>query len=487
MKRTKIVATIGPASEDKEMLTKMISSGLNVARLNFSHNVHEHHLMLINKIRSVAKSLGTTVSLLQDLQGPRIRIGNVGKVGVEVAAGDSVILFYSTKEYKEGPKPIEIPTHYEKLNKDLKVGSIVLIDDALIQLEVVKIVDKKIHCKVTMGGLIRTHKGMNFPNATITADPLTKKDLEDVAFGVKNGVDFVAISFVKNAKEIKSLREKILTLEKKYGHVSKTATVPHTKIIAKIERIEAVNDFNEILEAVDGVMVARGDLGIELPFEQVPLIQKKIVRKCNMAGKPVIVATQMLESMIKNPLPTRAEVSDVANAILDGTDAIMLSGESAGGKYPLESVQAMQRIAHEVERLEFKMMEELDTRFKHVKHLVDFIAYTAQDIAEKMQVKAIVCFTESGYTAQMISRYKSRVPLYVFTEHDYVRNQVNLSWGTVPHKMKFLNSYQKTLEAVYKVLKAEKRIVAGDKILVCAGQSLSMFEKDNFIKVEKVK
>jgi pyruvate kinase len=486
MKRTKIVATIGPASEDVAMLTSMISAGLNVARLNFSHNVHEHHLMLINRIRSVAKKLGTTVSFLQDLQGPRIRIGNVGTTGIEVATGDEVILFYSTKEYKEGTQPVEIPTHYEKIHRDLKQGSIVLIDDALIQLEVVKIANKKIHCKVTMGGLIRTHKGMNFPNAKITADPLTRKDLEDVAFGVQNKVDFVAISFVKNAKEIISLRDKILALEKKYGYVAKNEKVPHTKIIAKIERIEAVDNFNEILEAVDGVMVARGDLGIELPFEQVPLIQKKIIRRCNMVGKPVIVATQMLESMIKNPLPTRAEVSDIANAILDGTDAIMLSGESAGGKYPLQSVQAMQRIAREVERLEFKMMEELDSRFKQVKHVVDFIAYTAQDVAEKMQVKAIVCFTESGYTAQMISRYKSRVPLYVFTEHPYVRNQVNLSWGTVPHTIKFVSSYKKMLESVTKILKDQQRIAVGDKILVCAGQSLNMFEKDNFIQIEKV-
>lgn len=485
MKRTKIVATIGPASESRETLKKMIAAGMNVARLNFSHNVHAHHEMLIKNIRAVAKASHTTVSLLQDLQGPRIRIGNVGD-GIEVTSGDKVILYYSTKPYAGETKPVRIPTHYEKLHKDLAVGNLILIDDALIKLEVVAIKGHDIEARVVMGGLIRTHKGMNFPNATITADPLTKKDLEDVAFGVSQGVDFVALSFVKDARDIARLRQKLLVLEKQIGRIDKRATKPQTQIIAKIERIEAVTNFAEILEAVDGIMVARGDLGIELPFERVPLIQKDMVRACNMAGKPVIVATQMLESMIKNPLPTRAEVSDVANAILDGTDAIMLSGESAGGKYPIEAVQAMERVALEVERVEFKLQEELESKLKQVQYLVDFIAYTAQDVAEKMNVKAILCLTESGYTARMISRYKSAVPLYVFTEHPYVAGQINLSWGTTTYYMPFAKSYAKMLAVMYKHLKADGRLKRGDKVLVCAGQSLGVFDQGNFIKLETV-
>jgi len=484
MKRTKIVATIGPASEKPEILTKMVESGLNVARLNFSHNKHAHHLMLINNLRAVAKKTRRAVSLLQDLQGPRIRIGDVG-TGVMVEDGQAVSMTYSTKAYQAG-KSVVIPMHYERLHQDLKSGSLILIDDGMIILEVKKIAGKMIDTIVKRGGLIRTHKGMNFPNATITADPLTAKDLADVEFGVKNKVDFVALSFVKDAADIERLRSHIIRLERKYHKLVKSAKQPMTKIIAKIERIEAVDNIDEIIEASDGIMVARGDLGIELPFEQVPLIQKDIVYRCSLIGKPVIVATQMLESMMKSPLPTRAEVSDVANAILDGTDAIMLSGESAGGLYPIESVQAMQRIAKNIEKVEFKIQQELDSQLKQVKYLVDFIAYSAQDLAERMGVKAMICFTQSGYTARMISRYKSKVPLFVFTEDANVRNQINLSWGAIPYQIKFNSSYKKILADASKVLKQDGLVKKGDQVLVCAGQSLHLFSEDNFIKIDKI-
>lgn len=485
MKRTKIVATIGPASEDKKILRTMIESGLNVARLNFSHNVHEHHAMLIRNIREIAKATKTTVTILQDLQGPRIRIGNVGD-GVDAKKGDTIILEYSTKAMKAG-SPIVIPIHYERLYKDLKAGSIVLISDALIELVVKKIEGKRIVCEVVRPGLIKTHKGMNFPNATITADPLTKKDLEDVAFGITQRVDYVALSFVKDAADIKRLQQKILALEKKEGIKPVWPDTPRTKIIAKIERIEAVDNFDEILEVVDGIMVARGDLGIELPFEKVPLIQKDMVRKCNIVGKPVIVATQMLESMIQNPIPTRAEVSDVANAILDGADAIMLSGESAGGKYPIESVSAMTRIAREVERMEFKVMQDLESKLRQTRYLVDFISYSAQDIAEKTKVKAILCLTTSGYTARMISRYKSPIPMYAFTHDEQIGRQLNLSWGVKSYTLPFVNSYPKMVTKMQQALKQRGILKVGDTVLICTGQSHGFFDRDNFIKVETVK
>lgn len=485
MKRTKIVATIGPASEKPEILTKMVAAGLNVARLNFSHNKHAHHLMLINHLRAVAKKTGRAISLLQDLQGPRIRIGDVGTAGVAVENDQKIFLTYSTKSYQAG-KSVVIPMHYERLHRDLKTGSIILIDDGMIMLEVKRITGKMIETIVKRGGLIKTHKGMNFPNATITADPLTAKDLADVEFGIKQGVDFVALSFVKDAADINRLRRHIIRLERKYRKLPRNTTRSITQIIAKIERVEAVDNIDEIIEASDGIMVARGDLGIELPFEQVPLIQKDIVYRCSLVGKPVIVATQMLESMIKNPLPTRAEVSDVANAILDGTDAIMLSGESAGGLYPIESVQAMQRIAKNIEKVEFKIQQELDSQLKQVKYLVDFIAYSAQDIAERMNVKAIVCFTQSGYTARMISRYKSKVPLFVFTEDANVRNQINLSWGTVPYQIEAHHHYKKVLINISKILKRDGHVKKGDSVLVCAGQSLHLFAEDNFIKIDKI-
>ncbi len=497
MKRTKIVATIGPASENKKILAKMFQAGMNVARLNFSHNVQKHHLLLINNIRQTAKKLDQNVAIIQDLQGPRIRTGNVGTEGIEVNKGDSVILFYSDspapKKSKKfiDVKPKRVPIQYQNLYRDVKRGDRILIDDGLIELKVVKISSKDIHCQVKLGGVIKTQKGMNFPKSTIQADPLTKKDLKDLEFGIKHGVDYVALSFVRNARDIENLRKKIFSyekkyLKKKYKKLCDRQKSPLTKIIAKIERRLAVKNFDTILKVADGIMIARGDLGIELPYYDVPLIQKKIIKKCNYAGKPVIVATQMLESMVRSPIPTRAEVSDVANAILDGTDAIMLSGETATGRYPLKAVKVMRRIAHEVEPTEFKIHQELELQMKRIESLVDYVAFDAQNMAEKMQCKAIICLTESGHTARMIERYKSRIPLLAFTPYNKIRNQLSLIWGVEAYYITFVKHYGKMMASIFALLKQKKKVKSGDLVLICAGQIFSLFDRDNFIRTETV-
>ncbi len=487
MKRTKIVATIGPASEDKKVLTQMIKAGMNVARLNFSHGIHEGHLKLINNIRGVSKELGRMITIIQDLQGPRIRIGEMNDGGFEFKKGQELSLIYSTKKFiapRKGEMAM-VPIHYD-LAKDLKKGERILIEDGLIQLEIKKVVAGKIICVTSVGGTIKTHKGMNFPDSHLSAPALPKKDLEDLAFGIKNEVDFVAVSFVKDDHDIINLREHIFNLEKKFGRVKKDQTKPMTKIIAKIERKEAVDNFEKILKVVDGIMVARGDLGIELPFERVPLIQKEIIWKCNYAGKPVIVATQMLDSMIRNPLPTRAEVSDVANAILDGADAVMLSGESAGGSYPILAVSAMYRIAKEVEPAQFRMQQELESHLKNIKTIPDFVAFNAQDVAERMQAKTIVCLTENGDMARLINRYKSRVPLAVFTPSDMVCRQLNLSWGIDSYKVPFGRSEDEIVKNALDILKKKKILKKGDKVAIAAGQIFSHFKKNNFLELESI-
>lgn len=485
MKRTKIVATIGPASEKIAVMSAMIKSGLNVARLNFSHNVHAHHQKLIKNLRLAAQKNKANLAILADLQGPRLRLGELPEKGVKLIRNQAVILNCAGQiDLKK--KPIKAPVQYPALNRDLKDGDRIFIDNGLILLRVEKISGSDIYCRVIEGGLIKTHKGLNFPDSDIKADPLTAKDLADLDFIVKNDLEYVALSFVRSGQDIVRLRRKILALEKKYRLVSRLALWPTTKIIAKIERQEAIKNFDQILKASDGIMVARGDLGIELPFEKVPLIQKEIIFKCNRVGKPAIVATQMLESMILSPLPTRAEVSDVANAILDGADAIMLSGESATGQHPLLAVKAMKRIADQVEPKEFQIQEELENKLKQLKSVVDFIAYQAQEIAESLKVKIMVCLTASGQTARLVSRYKSKVPLIVLSQKEKVSRQLALVWGAEIGQIEFAKSYEATLKNIIQLLRKEKKVKKGDKILVCAGQTFSYFKKDNFIKIETV-
>ncbi|MFA6918860.1 MAG: pyruvate kinase [Patescibacteria group bacterium] len=494
MKHTKIVATIGPASQEKPMMEKMIKAGMNVARLNFSHGTYKHHSMLIRNFRSVSAKLGVKTAIIQDLQGPRIRIGDLPAQGIKVGTNSEVALIIE-EEYSAKKKSdfIQIPIQYPQLCRDLKAGDQILIDDATIELKVTRINNKIIYCKVVTPGIIKSHKGMNFPGSLIKCPPITKKDLQDVEFGIKSNVDFVAMSFVKEASEVVNLRKKILALEKKYHTEEKfnfdkrAKSRVHTRIIAKIERREAIENLDSILEEVDAIMVARGDLGIEMPFEELPLMQKNIIEKCRKVGKPVIVATQMLDSMIRNPLPTRAEVSDVANAVLDGTDAIMLSGESASGKYPLKAIQVMTKIAEEMEGREIAEAEKDEKKFKNSNSINQIISYIAQDLAEDVDnATLIVCATVSGYTAKNICRLRPGIPIVALTPSKKTLNQLALSWGVNGYFMPFDASFDDLLLKIKKLLVKNKLAKKGDLSVIVAGYPFSYKSQSNLIKVEMV-
>jgi len=473
----------------------MVSSGLNVARLNFSHGTYKHHTMLINNIRIVAAKLNQPVAILQDLQGPRIRIGNVAKEGIKVEKGQVISLV--PENFKIALKDVAtfVPIQYPNLYRDVKPKDPVLIDDARIELQVMAIRGKAIKCKVKIGEVINSHKGMNFPKSDIKAPAVTAKDKEDLKFGLKQNVDFVALSFVKDAADIINLRKAIHQLEMRLGRRQKDFKKPkrsgnwpgtHTKIIAKIERPEAVAHFEEILKAVDGIMVARGDLGLEVPLEDLPLIQKRIVRRCVQESKPVIVATQMLDSMIRYPVPTRAEVSDVANAILDGTDAIMLSGETATGKYPLRAVRVMSKIANEVEGMEIKQHEEIEESLKKVGGITETVSYAVQSIADDVKAKLIVCATTGGFTARSITKYRPSIAVVALAASEKTKNQLCLTWGVDPYHLPFASNFNQLIAKIKKLLLSKKLVEKGDVVVIAAGHPFGYLGQTNLVKVETI-
>lgn len=489
--RTKIIATVGPASENLSTLKKMISAGMDVARLNLSHNVHSHHLKLINNIRKAAKSLNRPIAIILDLQGPKLRTGKIVGQGIVVKKGQEILLVPEEQKIIAEKAHAIIPIQFTDLYKYTKSKQIVYIDDAAIQLKVLGVKNKAVKCLVQNDGAIKSHKGINLPGIDVKIPALSKKDLKDLEFGIKNGVDFVALSFVSNAKEILDLRKRIHRLEKKYGLEAEDYDKPlepgkwskiSTRIIAKIEKPVAVKNFDSILKATDAIMVARGDLGLEMPLEDLPLIQKDIIRKCLIAAKPVIVATQMLNSMIEVPHPTRAEVSDVANAILDGTDAIMLSGESATGKYPVKAVKIMDKIAREVEMVETAEMKEID--FTKKSSISKATAATAKKLADKIGAKYIVCTTTSGYTARALSRHKPVPPIISLSPTKLTQKQLNLSWGVYPYHLPKMYSFDRCIDEIIKFLAKQKLVKKGDKIILALGHPLGYFGQTNLIKVE---
>lgn len=457
MKHTKIVCTIGPASNTKTTLKKMMSAGMNVARLNFSHGTYKDHAKLIRTIRAAAKEHGKPIALLQDLQGPRIRTGDLPADGVKIASGESVVLL-SQKEYESftDDRVIAIPIQYPLISESVSRGSVITIQDGTIELRVRYVERGLITCTVRQGGVVKSHKGINVPGTTLDVPVITKKDKEDLKFGQKHGVDYVALSFVKDASNIKQLRRLL-------GKQS------HTKIIPKIERAEAVENFDEILEAADGIMVARGDLGVELGPAEVPLLQKQMVMKCIRARKPVIVATQMLESMTNSPRPTRAEASDVANAIIDHTDAIMLSGESATGKYPVEAVRTMTQIARKVEASNYDDLPE-SAVLQKVESRKAAVAHAAVRMAESMGAKAIVVWSTTGQTATLLSQLRPQhAKIVVATNKDVVLRQLALVWGTRGTKMNKPKSKAAFIRSTKAALKKEKHAKAGDKVVLIPG------------------
>lgn len=420
-KRTKIVCTIGPASEKQAIMEKMIRAGMNVARLNFSHGSYQHHRMLIRHLRAASRRVGVPVAILADLQGPKVRVGVLPAEGIRLRHGTKAI-FCAGAEKMDGAI---IPIPYAGLAKDLKKGDRILLDDGLIEVRVENIRDKHITTRVVVGGLLISHKGFNVPTATLRIPAVTKKDLQDLKFALGQKVDFVALSFVRTADQIIDIRRRL----------NKKGADQGIKIIVKIEKHEAIKNFSSILEAADGVMVARGDLGIEMPAEDVPVLQKEIIEACLGAAKPVIVATQMLDSMIRNPRPTRAEVSDVANAVIDHADAVMLSGETATGKYPVEAVKMMARVICETEASRFDDLspEEIHQAGQTVGKAM---GQAAGLLADNPRLRGIVITTITGTSARDVIRFRPELPIVACTPDARVMRQLTISWGATPMTIK---------------------------------------------------
>lgn len=470
MRRTKIVCTIGPASEEVSVLKQLIGAGLNVARLNFSHGTHEEHLQRIHHIRQACKETGQTVAILLDTKGPEIRTGELKEESIELKTGQILIL--TTEEVAGDAERISIT--YNHLPRDVQPGTTILIDDGLISLRVEQVKGNEIFCYIENGGLLRSRKGVNVPGVKINLPGMTDKDARDILFGIEQGVDFIAASFVRKASDILEIRE---LLERNGANV---------QVIAKIESQEGVDNADEILEVADGMMVARGDLGVEIPAEDVPLIQKELIKKCNRAGKPVITATQMLDSMQRNPRPTRAEASDVANAILDGTDAIMLSGETAIGKYPVEAVETMDRIALRAEEALYQ--EETLRRRRRDKQIsiTDAISQAVANTARDLEAAAIIAPTESGYTAKLISKYRPQAPIIAITPHLHVLRKLCLIWGVTGIQGAAADTTDEMLdEAVRSSIEAGV-IRYGDLVVITGGVPVREPGTTNLLKVHVV-
>ena len=424
MRRTKIVATIGPASRERKVLESLAQAGIDVVRLNFSHGEHQEHLAVMQSVREIAARLGRPIAILQDLSGPKIRTGRLeDDKPVELRKGERITI--TTDESIEGTARL-ISTTYDPLPRDVSPGDRILLDDGNLELRVIKASLQEVECEVVDGGWLKSNKGMNLPGVKLSTPALTEKDRRDLAFGVKNGVDYVALSFVRQAADVSECKALIKSLG---------GTCP---VIAKIEKREAIDDLAAILEAADGVMVARGDLGVELSTEEVPTLQKRIIEMANGAGKVVITATQMLESMIENPRPTRAEASDVANAILDGTDGIMLSAETASGRYPVEAVATMARIALYTEEHYGAFRPPASVSIQCASDVASSLARVARTVAEELGCKLIVAFTESGTTAHLVSTYRPRPPIAAITPNADTYRRLALWWGVIPVKSEFV-------------------------------------------------
>lgn len=465
-KKTKIVATIGPATSNEKVFTQLVKAGLDVVRINFSHGDALEHAPKVQLARTVAKKLGRPIAVLQDLGGPKIRIGDFATESVTLKSGQAFTL--TTKEVVGDETRVHV--NYPLLPKEIKVGGIILLHDGKKKLQVTAIKGTEVICKVIVGGDIKARRGVNLPGAYLSISSITDKDRKDLEFGIRHKVDFIALSFVRRASDITELRN-ILTSRKSSA-----------QIIAKIETPEALENIDEIISLTDGVMVARGDLGIEIPAEEVPLVQKMLIRKCHEAGKPVITATQMLESMIKSPVPTRAEVSDVANAIFDGTDAVMLSEETTLGEYPVEAVSMMASIANRVEP------ELSPDRFDYqVKHgVTDVVSNAVVDAAVHAQASFIVGFTSSGQTARMISRHRSNHHLLALTASPEVQNQLALSYGVTPVLVPKFKTMDDVLRFVRTYALKNKLAAKGDRVVIAGGLPLGQVNGTNTMTVATV-
>lgn len=470
-KRTKIVATIGPASSDKETLREMFLSGLNVCRINFSHGSHADHAGVISKIRELNEETGLNVAILADLQGPKIRTDEMENNGVELELNDEVTI---RTEKTLGTKH-SFSINYADLPKDVNPGELILLDDGKIRMEVVeKINDTSFQARVVQGGILSSKKGVNFPNTAISLPSLTEKDLKDLDFALDQNVDWIGLSFVRSARDIIELKHLISGKQGK------------AKVIAKIEKPEAIEDIDEIIRESDGLMVARGDLGVEIPFQNVPIIQKMVINKCVIHAKPVIVATQMMESMIVNMTPTRAEVNDVANAVLDGADAVMLSGETSVGKYPIEVIKTMRNIVMEMENFEgIYYKEELPDK-NHYRFITDSICFNACRLSQRVEADALLAMSFSGYTVYKIASQRPKCPIYVFTSNKQILTQLNLVWGVRAFYYDKHISTDHTIADIKYLLKKEGLLQEGDLVINIASIPLEDLGSSNMLKLSYV-
>ena len=470
--RTKIISTLGPASTDKETLKQMIIEGVDVCRLNFSHAEHKTHAKTIKTIREINKELGTNVAILVDLQGPKIRIGEVENEKALIKQNDIVeFVTYHTIGNKE-----RFYVDYEDFAIDVKPNEDILIDDGNIKLIVIESNNTDtVKAKVIYGGYVSTRKGVNLPKTKLSLPSMTEKDIEDAHYALENDVDWLALSFVRQVSDIIELKQMIKRKKKKVN------------VIAKIEKPQAIENLDEIIKESDAIMVARGDLGVELDFATVPLLQKTIVEKCLNYSKPVIIATQMMESMITNFRPTRAEANDVANAVLDGADTLMLSGETSVGKYPILTIKNMHEIIQHTEQNKYNYNRGLPPQDTSERFIRDSICYSASRMAEKIGAKAIITFTEHGNTAFTISGYRPKADIYAFTRHKSLLSVLSLLWGVKTFHFKNLDSINEAITMTINILKEKKYIKTGDYVIHVASTPLKITHKTNMLKVTKIK
>ena len=471
-RRTKVVATIGPASSSKEMLSKLIKEGVDVCRLNFSHGSHKDHIQVINTVRGIIEEINYPVAILADLQGPKIRVGVVKDNGVDLVDGAEIIM--TTKTLEGTAKKVSIT--YDTFPQDVRAGEKVLVDDGKIMLEVVSSNFKdEVVLKVLHGGVLSSKKGVNLPNTKISQPSLTPKDREDLELALKYDIDWIALSFVRSARDIIELK-----------HLIKNAG-KSTRVIAKIEKPEAVAELDDIIKAADGIMVARGDLGVEIPMENVPLIQKQIINKSIEHAKPVIVATQMMESMIENISPTRAEVNDVANAVMDGADAVMLSGETSVGKHPRAVIDAMNKIIMRIEdQFDELYSKEIEPIKNQSRFITDSICFDACRLSKRVDAKAIVTMTNSGYTAFKISSQRPKARIFVYSGNKKLLTTLSLVWGVKTFFYDKMVSTDHTIEDIKYMLKKENYLDQGDLIINTASMPIEELGSTNMLKLSSI-
>lgn len=471
MKKTKIVCTIGPSSDSYEVLKALVNEGMNVARLNFSHGTHPEHKKRIDTIKKLSDDLDEPIAIMLDTKGPEIRIKTFKDGMIRIEQGQDFTL---TSEDVEGDET-KVSVTYKDIAKDLKADDRVLIDDGLVEFTVISVDEKNVYMKAVNSGELSDRKGVNLPSVKVNLPTLTEKDIEDLIFGIENDVDFIAASFIRSAKDVLEIRK---ILESNGGD--------DIKIISKIENLEGVQNIDEIIDVSDGIMVARGDMGVELDEEDIPLVQKDIIRKCNLKGKFVITATQMLDSMIRNPRPTRAEVTDVANAILDGSSAIMLSGETAAGNYPVKSCEMMRKIALKIEdSLDYKILVD-STNDEHEINITNSIAKATREAALDLDAKVIIAATTSGLTARNISKFKPKSPIIAATTNEKVRRQLAIEWGVYPIRATLASSIDDLFYESINILKNIKFVKEGELVILTAGMPLGKAGSTNIMMVKTV-